>query len=101
MPDGPYREGPPEPEGAVDLARLAAEGQHRTLDASARAAAAQQRQSEKQRAAAERHVRVALGGHYGSPVRVVSGALIVAGAMASTAAFFADTDALLLGVPVL
>jgi hypothetical protein len=78
MPDEPYRPSPQVSEASTELARLAAEGQRRILDASASQAAVERRVDEKKR---ERRLRTALGGHYGSPVRIASLALIAVGVL--------------------
>jgi hypothetical protein len=98
MPEGPYRATPPEPEATTKLARLATEGQHRILEASERAAAARQELEVRQRKVAERHLRVALGGHYGAPVRTVAHVLIAVGAL-MVVAFVWDVPRLLRIVP--
>jgi hypothetical protein len=74
MPDGPYRPPPSTSEADADLARRAAEGARRQREADASLAVAQT-------AGAEKNLRVAVGGHFGSPWRtvpVVVGVLLAA-----------------------
>jgi len=97
MPDAPYRADPPQPEATKELARLAAEGQSRILQASAAPAKIE----EKKRRAGERHVRVALGGHHGAPVRTASYVLIGVAALASVGALLWGAGMLWLGLPLL
>ena len=72
MPDEPYRPAPPSPPTGGELERLAAAGQRRILEASAARDATAT-------VAAEKNVRIALGGHYGAPVRRTAYAMIAAG----------------------
>jgi hypothetical protein len=72
MPDEPYRPAPPPDPARGELERLAAAGQQRIVQASAAKAATAS-------TAAERNLRVALGGHYGAPVRWTSYGVIAAG----------------------
>lgn len=76
MPDEPYRPSPPGLAEDTDLARLAAEGQRRTLEAKAARAGAGREAGARTR---DRNLRGALGGHYGAPIRTTSYVLIVAG----------------------
>ena len=76
MSEGPYRPDPALPD--AELARLAAEGQRRILDAQANRATGRQAADEGSR---EKNLRVALGGHYGSPLGKASAALIAVGAI--------------------
>jgi hypothetical protein len=72
--DDPYR---PDPTGAqqeVELARLAAEGQHRIQQAQAAATKAAAQPSHD--AVVEAAVRASLGAHYGTPVRKVGFAFL-------------------------
>jgi hypothetical protein len=62
MPDDPYRPPPSVSEADAELARLAAAGQHRILEASASAAQEAAQQEAENR---EQNIRVALGVHYG------------------------------------
>ncbi|MGH7297768.1 MAG: hypothetical protein ACRELB_22710 [Polyangiaceae bacterium] len=75
MPDEPYRPAPPGLDRAGELSRLAAEGQHRIDEANAHQAAALQVTDQKSH---DKNVRLALGEHYGAPVRTMSYVLIVA-----------------------
>ncbi len=78
MNDRPYRPAPDVSEDDAALARLAAEGQHRILEAGAREADARQESGEGKR---ERNVRIALGAYHGTPVRKASYALMGVGAL--------------------
>jgi len=60
MGQAPYRPEPSASEADAELARLAAEGQHRILEAHASGDDTRDR---------ERRIRVALGAHYGTPLR--------------------------------
>lgn len=88
MSGGAYRPEPPSSPADEELERVAAEGQRRILEAQA---AGRRQGDEKDR---ERHVRVALGGHYYGPfVRASAITLVVVGATAVAAAAFVDVDA--------
>jgi hypothetical protein len=78
MPDLPYRPRPPASDAGDAIERLAAEGHHRILEARA----IDRKLAEKERRLGEKRLRVALGAHYGAPIRVMSfGVLGVGGLM--------------------
>jgi len=64
MPDDPYRPPPSPSDADADLARRAAEGASRQREADATRAVART-------AGAEKNLRVALGGHFASPLRTI------------------------------
>lgn len=93
MTDGGYRSGPPTPD--EELARRAAEGQRRILEARA-IQNARPAVSEKDR---ERNIRIALGAHDSGPLlRIVAVALIVTGALSLAAVAFFDLEVVAWGV---
>lgn len=92
MPEGPYRPGPAVPD--AELARLAAEGQRRILDAQANRAAEVQATDERKR---ERNLRIALGGRYGSPLGKALASVTVASALVTLGNLVWDFDRYSLG----
>jgi len=99
MTDEPYRPAAPDQAASPELERLVREGQQRLSQQSAQRQLALAGAGASARTAAERNIRVALGGYYGgSPVRVVAVGLIVVGGLAACGAF-AWAGALVLAVP--
>lgn len=89
MDDRPYRPPPDVSEDDAALARLAAEGQHRILEASAREADARQDSDERKR---EKNVRIALGVYHGTPLRRASYALMGVGTVVIAAVGIESPD---------
>ncbi len=89
MNDRPYRPAPDVSEDDAALARLAAEGQHRILEASAREADARQESGGGKR---ERNVRMALGAYHGTPIRKASYALMGVGTLVIVAVGIESPD---------
>jgi hypothetical protein len=78
--DGPYRPPPPSSEADADLARRAAEGARLQREADASLAVVRT-------AGADRNVRVAVGAHFGTPLRTVPVVLAVLLATATVALY--------------
>jgi hypothetical protein len=98
VPDEPYRPSPPGLGEDTDLARLAAEGQRRILEAKAGRAGAGRDAGARTR---DRNLRVALGGYYGAPIRTTSYVLIAAGIGLLTGGFFWHAESVVVLWPVL
>ena len=89
MNDRPYRPAPDVSEDDAALARLAAEGQHRILEASAREADARRDSDEKKH---EKNVRIALGAYHGTPIRKASYVLMGIGTLVIAAVGIESPD---------
>jgi len=89
MNDRPYRPAPDVSEDDAALARLAADGQHRILEASAREAEGRRESDEGKR---EKNVRIALGAYRGTPLRRASYALMGVGALVLVAVGIESPD---------
>jgi len=89
MNDRPYRPAPEVSEDDAALARLAADGQHRILEASALEADGRQDSDERKR---EKNVRIALGVYHGTPLRRASYALMGVGMLAIAAVGIESPD---------
>jgi hypothetical protein len=98
VPDEPYRPSPPGLREDTDLARRAAEGQRRILDAKAGRGGAGPDAGARSR---ERNLRVALGGYYGAPIRTTSYVLIAAGIGLLIGGFFWHAESVIVLWPVL
>ena len=98
VPDEPYPPSPPGLGEDTDLARLAAEGQRRILEAKRGRVGAGPDAGARSR---DRNLRVALGGHYGAPIRTTAYVLIAAGIGLLIGGFFWPAESVFVLWPVL